>query len=291
MESNLITHALRYFDEESYMQLASHEKLNVEQVSRGMETIVPLLYLGLLQKSDADFSSYLLRLKGGFKPLEEREGIRFSEQSDLHDDADTDEQRRELLKSWFDESYQETLKNTCNFFELDSSEALNFFTSAIPAVLAALTGNGAHWDETTLRANLVNNKDSFLKEIPAGLPLPILLGEDLQPEEHELLEATPDGLAKEAQQVDPVRDVVFADPLIPSVPSDPASAESPESEYGKGAGWWWIVVAAALLLMWFFFGKGCTRVEPTEPHAARMEVGVTDPSVAYVRLAITASMR
>lgn len=58
MENNLIELAHTYFDEESYMQLASQEKLNVEKVKKGMQIIIPSLYLGLARKSGADLSSY-----------------------------------------------------------------------------------------------------------------------------------------------------------------------------------------------------------------------------------------
>ena len=52
MENNLIELAHTYFDEESYMQLASQEKLNVEKVKKGMQIIIPSLIWAWLESQE-----------------------------------------------------------------------------------------------------------------------------------------------------------------------------------------------------------------------------------------------
>ncbi|MGO3655048.1 MAG: hypothetical protein ACTJFN_11830, partial [Sphingobacterium sp.] len=195
------------------------------------------------------------------------------------EEEDTD---RSSLEFWFDDAYDETLKNTKNFLELDTTSALTLFSSATPAVVAALTGNGDHWDVTTIRANLNNNRDNFLAAIPSDLPLPILAEDDKIPGDKELSETTKSDVPKDSRQIDPVRDVVFADPIIPRSDSEnqERSSEDPtEGEHGRGAGWWWIIVPILLLLLWFLFGRGCTRTERPESDAARIDSLITDSVV------------
>ncbi|MGO1595303.1 MAG: hypothetical protein ACTHZ1_06210 [Sphingobacterium sp.] len=280
MENNLIELAHTYFDEESYMQLASQEKLNVEKVKKGMQIIIPSLYLGLARKSGADLRQLLDRVRGEFAKIDTAQGLRFPELLDSEiEEEDTD---RSSLEFWFDDAYDETLKNTKNFLELDTTSALTLFSSATPAVVAALTGNGDHWDVTTIRANLNNNRDNFLAAIPSDLPLPILAEDDKIPGDKELSETTKSDVPKDSRQIDPVRDVVFADPIIPRSDSEnqERSSEDPtEGEHGRGAGWWWIIVPILLLLLWFLFGRGCTRTERPESDAARIDSLITDSVV------------
>lgn len=279
MENNLIEQAHSYFDEESYMQLASQEKLNVEKVKKGLETIVPSLYLGFTRKSETNLRQLLDRLRAGFVKIDTTRGLQFPELVD-QDSGDQEEEKTEsLLEFWFDDAYDETFKNTRNFLELDTSAALKLFASAIPAVVAALTSNGEHWEVTAIQANLNNNRDNFLEETPAGLPLTILSGDDASDDETPDTNETAD--RNEPRSIDPVRDVVFADPIVPRPVSEdetPASPAETESEYGKGAGWWWVIVPIVLLVLWFLFGRGCTRSEPSvsDSNPTEMESLLTD---------------
>lgn len=281
MENNLIELSHSYFDEESHMQLASQEKLNVEKVKKGMHTIVPALYLGFLRKSGADLRQLLDRLRTNFVKIDTSKGLRFPELLDREADEEDDEKSRSILTLWFDEAYEETLKNTRNYLELDTSAALRLFSSAIPAVVASITGNGEYWDTTVIQANLVNNRAAFLKEIPSDLPLPKLSEGEKNSVEKEAASSLESDISKEAQHVDPVRDVVFADPIIPHAESEnpPSAPEEDEGGYGRGAGWWWIVALIVLALLWFFFGRGCSQSERPMSDTQRLDSLITDSVV------------
>ena len=136
-----------------------------------MQIIIPSLSLGLARKSGADLRQLLDRVRGEFAKIDTAQGLRFPPEL-LDSEIEEEDTDRSSLEFWFDDAYDETLKNTKNFLELDTTSALTLFSSATPAVVAALTGNGDHWDVTTIRANLNNNRDNFLAAIPSDLPLP-----------------------------------------------------------------------------------------------------------------------
>lgn len=260
MENNLIQLAQSYFNEQTYSTLASQENISVEQAKKGIDTVIPSLFLGLQKKSGHGLGSLLETLKSSFSGFNFNEILRFSPSvQEVPQQGDT---TRTVLSSLFGNAFDQVIPNTANFLGLNTNSLIRLFSAGIPAVIGALTSNGSRWDTTSIEADLNNNRSNFLKALPVGLPLNIL-GENpietVVPEEREIL--TTETI------VDPARDVILEDPVIPASShikrhdEPPAALPPAEEERKKGAGLWWILIPIILLLLWFFFGKGCNREE------------------------------
>lgn len=260
MENNLIQLAQSYFNEQTYSTLASQENISVEQAKKGIDTVIPSLFLGLQKKSGHGLASLLETLKSSFSGFNFNEILRFSPPvQEVPQQGDT---TRTVLSSLFGNEFDQIIPNTANFLGLNTNSLIRLFSAGIPAVIGALTSNGSRWDTTSIEADLNNNRSNFLKALPVGLPLNIL-GENpietVVPEEREIL--TTETI------VDPARDVILEDPVIPASAhikrhdEPPAALPPAEEERKRGAGLWWILIPIILLLLWFFFGKGCNREE------------------------------
>lgn len=259
MENNLLQLAQSYFNEHTYSTLASEENISPEQAKRGIETVIPSLFLGFQRKSGHGLGNLLETLKSTFSGFNFSDVLRFSPPvQEVPQDGDT---TRSLLSSLFGNAFDQVIPNTANFLGLNTNSLIRLFSAGIPAVIGALTSNGERWDTTSIEADLNNNRANFLKALPAGLPLNILgeepKGPTIVPEEPHVAPVDP--------IVDPARDVLVEDPIIPTSNvrrDDPPAALPPaDEERKKGAGVWWILIPIILLLLWFFFGKGCNREE------------------------------
>ncbi|WP_099372843.1 OmpA family protein [Sphingobacterium sp. 1.A.5] len=265
MENNLIELARSYFTEHSYSTLASQENISQEQAKRGIDAVIPSLFLGLQRKSGHGLGSLLDTLKSSFSGFDFSDVLRFSPPvQDVPQQGDT---TRTVLSSLFGNSFDQVIPNTANFLGLNTNSLIRLFSAGIPAVIGALTSNGTRWDTTSIEADLNNNRTNFLKALPVGLPLNILGDEPRGPVLAE------DEVITRETIVDPARDVLVEDPIIPATANvrreDPPAALPPaDEERRKGAGLWWILIPIILLLLWFFFGKGCNREEPpvTDAH-------------------------
>jgi len=283
MENNLIELAQSYFNEQTYSTLASQENISGEQVKRGIETVIPSLFLGLQRKSGHGLGSLLETLKSSFSGFNFSDVLRFSPPvQEVPQDGDT---TRTVLSSLFGNSFDQVIPNTANFLGLNSNSLIRLFSAGIPAVIGALTSNGTRWDTTSIEADLNNNRSNFLKALPAGLPLNIL-GDDpkepMVPKEEILTNET---------IVDPARDVLVEDPIIPASAHIRRNDDPPrEEEKKKGAGLWWILIPIILLLLWFFFGKGCNR-EEAPVSDAHVDSLITDTMVNEAAVPTTEIVR
>lgn len=269
MENNLIQLAQSYFNEQTYGTLASQENISNEEAKRGIDTVIPSLFLGLQRKSGPELRNLLDTLKSKFSGFDFSDILRFSPTTqDVPQDGDT---TRTVLSSLFGNTFDQVIPNTANFLGLNTNSLIRLFSAGIPAVIGALTSNGERWDNTSIEADLNNNRANFLKALPVGLPLNIL-GDDVR-----------GPVVEEEIIVDPVRDVIVEDPIIPATGNlgrrdvPPAPIER-EPERKKGAGFWWLLIPIILLLLWFFFGKGCNR-EETPVSDAHVDSLITDTTI------------
>ncbi len=257
MENNLLELAHQYFNEHTYSTLASEENISPDQAKKGIETVIPSLFLGFQRKAGHGLGSLLETLKSNFSGFNFSDVLRFSPPvQDVPQDGDT---TRTVLSSLFGNTFDQVIPNTANFLGLNTNSLIRMFSAAIPAVVGALTSNGQRWDTTSIEADLNNNRSNFLKALPVGLPLNILGEEPKGPTivKEEVVEVDP--------IVDPARDVLVEDPIVPTSrvrrEEPPAALPPADEDRKKGAGLWWILLPIILLLLWFFFGKGCNREE------------------------------
>ena len=66
MENNLLELAHQYFNEHTYSTLASEENISPDQAKKGIETVIPSLFLGFQRKAGHGLGNLLETLKSNF---------------------------------------------------------------------------------------------------------------------------------------------------------------------------------------------------------------------------------
>ena len=273
MENNLLDLARSYFNEQTFSHLAGQENLSNDEVRRGIDTVLPTLFLGFQRHSGGGLKNILDTLRSRFSGFNFSDVTRFSppEQAVPQDGDNT----RSVLSSLFGGSFDQIIPNTASFLGINTNSLIRLFSAGLPAVVGALTSNGQRWDTTSIEADLNNNRSNFLKALPAGLPLNMLSDDPT--------------LGRVEPIVDPVRDVVVEDPIVPTTAHvdprptrEPVQALPPAEERKKGAGLWWLLIPIILLLLWFFFGKGCNREDAALTDSTSVDTLITDTVVSTV---------
>ena len=266
MENSLLTTARSYFNDQVFDNLAAKHGESSDNVRKGLDAVIPSLFLGLQSKSPSEQSGIFDVLKQYFSQ------INFSDLGSVWNRVDNDpadaEKGSHLVSSIFGGELGQVIATISGFLHTNGSSVMQLFKTALPGVIGALTKNGTDWDTSRISGLLDNNKSDFLAALPSGLNLGVL-GSSLlsQPGVVEGRPVTPP--SEREPIVDPVRDVVVDDPIVPPVTrmenraEDRPVAHIREEERKKGGGLWWLLIPLLLLLLWFLFGKGCSRENET----------------------------
>lgn len=266
MENSLLTTARSYFNDQVFEHIATQEGASSDQVRQGLDAVIPSLFLGLQGKSSTEQSGIFDVLKQHFSQVD------FSNISSLWSNASIEggesEKSNHLLGSIFGGGLDQVISSISGFLHTNSGMVSKLFKSALPAVVGALTSNGTNWDQNRISSLLDQNKSDFLAALPSGLNLGAL-GSSLLADPDIVTGRPVHPVEPSEPVIDPVKDVVVDDPIIPIPPR--ASHVEPErpvatirdEEPKRGAGLWWLLIPILLLLLWFLFGKGCSREDST----------------------------
>ncbi len=265
MENSLLTTARSYFNDQVFDNLAAKHGESADNVRKGLDAVIPSLFLGLQSKSPSEQSGIIDVLKQYFSQ------INFFDLSSLWNRGDQDpadaEKSSHLISSIFGGGLDQVIATVSGFLHTSGGSVMQLLKTALPGVVGALTQNGTDWDSSRISSLLDNNKSDFLAALPSGLNLGAL-GSSLLSQPN-VVEGRPVVPVSDPEPIiDPVKDVIVDDPIVPPVTrtanrvEDRPVAHVPE-ERKKGGGLWWLLIPLLLLLLWFLFGKGCSRENET----------------------------
>ncbi|WP_099367334.1 OmpA family protein [Sphingobacterium sp. 1.A.4] len=245
MENRLLNAARSLFDGDTINGLAQREGLTSEQVNKGLDASLPALFLGLQQQPEGALQGILDKFKGMFTGTNEP-GQDITVPIDRPDSGFGNETQG-LIGQLFGGKLDLVLEKLSGFLGMNGGSVMNLLKAAVPSVISALTMNGVNWNASRISSDLNENKAGFLSALPAGLSLG-LFG---------------DGISRTEPIVDPVKDVLVEEPVVPVrervEPVTPVrNINEPvvvEEERKRGGGLWWLLIPLLLLALWFLFGK------------------------------------
>ncbi|MEI5985609.1 MULTISPECIES: OmpA family protein [Sphingobacterium] len=245
MENRLLNAARSLFDGDTINGLAQREGLTSEQVNKGLDASLPALFLGLQQQPEGALQGILDKFKGMFTGTNEP-GQDINVPIDRPDSGFGNETQG-LIGQLFGGKLDLVLEKLSGFLGMNGGSVMNLLKAAVPSVISALTMNGVNWNASRISSDLNENKAGFLSALPAGLSLG-LFG---------------DGISRTEPIVDPVKDVLVEEPVVPVrervEPVTPVrNINEPvvvEEERKRGGGLWWLLIPLLLLALWFLFGK------------------------------------
>ncbi|MDM1293206.1 OmpA family protein [Sphingobacterium sp. N143] len=298
MENHLLKQAKDFFDDEVLAHMGQTLNQDKEQVKRGLDVVVPSLFLGLSQQSDSGIgiSSILDQAKQHFSNFDLSElmgGGPVGTTAEVQAGESGQSTSGQLLTSIFGGGLETVLSTVAGYLGFNGESVKKLMGLSLPAIFSSLTNKGQNWDSSTISQVLQENKTAFAAAIPAGLGLgafgKLFDGGAFSAPEEKLPEdiAVPTDAVKGSgvppipTPIDPATELAaHKEPL--SLPRSDEGKAAVATGSSGGGGWWKILVALIILaLLWFLFGKGCSSGK---------KEGATDTSVSQVQVDRTDTM-
>lgn len=243
MENNLLNNIKSYFNDDVLNKLASRLGIEKEQVQRGVDISIPSLLLGLQSRNQDGLSSILTSAKHLFSTFNPTNTLgRYFSDDDLGQQAHFESDN--LVSSIFGDKLNNIIQSVSQFIGVHTDSIRGLFGASMPAVIAGLTGKGAHWDVTEIAQKLNLERSSFASAIPAGLGLGAF--GDIFAKANVATE-----LPSPSANPEPAETI--RKPIVPPV----VHTQESVSESKKGAGLWWLLIPIIALALWFLLGKSC----------------------------------